>query len=160
MTELHSEEGPNELRLDLPAAHSAVRMARQMLRQFALREGVPEEEVERLEFVTGELLDNAVDHGGGNAARDESDLESEVRMTIALGLHDDNWTVEVGDQGGGEPEPMRSFLETQKEVPDLEDERGRGFFLIMNMVDEIGVEKSEDGLGLLFRASRRYGDAG
>jgi len=133
-------------------------MARQMLRKFALKEGLPEEEVDRIEFVAGELLDNAVDHGGGNAARDESDLDEDVRMSIRVAFTGSTWTVGVEDQGGGDHVEMNTFLQAQKEMPDLEDERGRGFFLILNMVDEIGVERSEDGLGLLFRVTRAYVD--
>ena len=41
-------------------------------------------------------------------------------------------------------------------IPDLEDERGRGFFLLAQMVDVLAVERSDDGLGLSFRAVRRY----
>ena len=58
---------PRELRLDLPAAHSAVRMARNLVRKFATQ-FMPEGEVETLELITSELLSNAVDHGGGNSA--------------------------------------------------------------------------------------------
>ena len=67
-----------ELVLDLPAAHSAGRMGRQLVRQFAVREGMAETDIETLEFVTSELLSNAVDHGGGNSAMEEADLENDV----------------------------------------------------------------------------------
>ncbi|MFT5051434.1 MAG: anti-sigma regulatory factor (Ser/Thr protein kinase) [Chlamydiales bacterium] len=158
MSSIRREEEPHGLRLELPAAHSAGRMARQMLRQFALKEGLPEEEVDRVEFIAGELLDNAVDHGGGNAAREESDLEEDIRMSIRVAFASDSWTIGVEDQGGGDHVEMNTFLQAQKEMPDLEDERGRGFFLILNMVDEIGVERSDDGLGLRFQVKRSFGD--
>ena len=156
MSSIRASEGPNELRLDLPAAHSASRMARQMLRQFALREGVPEREVETLEFVAGELLDNAVDHGGGEAAMDEEDLSQDVRMTLVVGISGGSWQLEVGDQGGAQPDDVRRLLAPADGMPDLEDERGRGFFLLKQMVDGIEVDRSGDGLGLVFRAHRRY----
>lgn len=156
MNDIRRQEEPHGLRLELPAAHSAGRMARQMLRQFALKEGLPEDEVDRLEFVAGELLDNAVDHGGGEAAREASDRPGDVRMRVAVSFTDGSWAVGVEDQGGGDHEEMDTFLRGQKELPDLEDERGRGFFLILNMVDEIGVERSEDGLGLRFNVRRNY----
>ena len=148
---------PHELRLDLPAAHSAARMARQILRQFALREGVPEKEVQTLEFVAGELLGNAVDHGGGEAALEESHLESAARMTLLFASTTEHWELRVGDQGGAEPEEVSDLLApNEDEFPDLENERGRGFFLIKAMVDELAVEKSSDGLGLEFKTVRRY----
>ena len=158
MNDIRREEEPHGLRLELPAAHSAGRMARQMLRQFALKEGLPGDEVDRLEFVAGELLDNAVDHGGGEAAREASDLEKDVRMRVAVSFRQGEWTVGVEDQGGGDHVEMDTFLKSQREMPDLEDERGRGFFLILNMVDDIGVEQSEDGLGLRVSVRRNYAD--
>jgi len=86
MTQPSEAERPHELRLDLPAAHSAERMARAVLRQFARREGIPAREIETLEFVASELLANAVDHGGGGRAMEESDLKERVRMTLALSV--------------------------------------------------------------------------
>ena len=94
------DEG-RELRLDLPAAHSAARMARHLVREFALREGVPHPEVESLLLIADELLSNAVDHGGGESARDEIELAEPVRMGLLLVLRDDGWVLEVSDEGGG-----------------------------------------------------------
>lgn len=148
-------ERPHELRLDLPAAHSAERMARSVLRQFAQREGVAPREIETIEFVATELLSNAVDHGGGNAAMEESDLPGEVRMTLCFEVRASGWEMRVGDHGGARPEDVLHLLEP-RELPDLEDERGRGFFLLQQMVDELRVEASEDGKGLTFVAVRRH----
>lgn len=157
--DIRRTEGPQELRLDLPAAHSAGRMARQMLRPFALRVGIPEGEVDTLEFVAGELLSNAVDHGGGERAMETSDLRGDVRMTLHLEIQGESWVVRVGDQGGASPEEVRDLIAQDDGLPDLEDERGRGFFLLSQMVDDIRVSKSEDGLGLVFEVSKRYGAA-
>ena len=147
---------PRELKLDLPAAHSAERSARAVLRQFARREGVPAGELSTLEFVAGELLSNAVDHGGGQAAMDEKDLKSDVRMSLVLTVVPDGWDLEVGDEGGGDPSELQVVM-AQEDLPDLDDERGRGFYLLARMVDSLRVEKTSDGRGLLFHAVRRYG---
>jgi anti-sigma regulatory factor (Ser/Thr protein kinase) len=144
-----------ELVLDLPAAHSAGRMGRQLVRQFAVREGMAEAEVETLEFVTSELLSNAVDHGGGNSAMDEEDLEQDVRMSLELRISSGRWELRVGDQGGGVPADVEPYLDDTG-IPDLEDERGRGFFLLMQMVDELRVDRTADGAGLLFIAIKSY----
>ncbi len=146
---------PHELRLDLPAAHSAERMARGVLRQFAQREKVPAAEIDTLEFVAGELLTNAVDHGGGERALREEDLRSRVRMSLVLVVRADGWTLRVGDQGGADPAELRARLKPEEE-PDIEDDRGRGFFLLAQMVDSLDVEVSADGLGVEFVAIRTY----
>jgi len=151
-------QNPHELKLDLPAAHSAGRMARQVLRKFAENEKVPEAEVQTLEFVADELMTNAIDHGGGGAALEEEDLESDVRMTIQVTVKEQAWELRVEDQGGGAPEDVAHIV-GKDGLPDLEDERGRGFFLMGQMVDELKVEKSRDGRGLAFVATKRYGSA-
>ncbi len=147
---------PHELRLDLPAAHSAERMARGVIRQFAKRERVPPAEIDTLEFVAGELLTNAVDHGGGERALREEDLRSKVRMSLYLVVREDGWTLRVGDQGGGDVAELRARLGVGADPPDLDDERGRGFFLLSQMVDSLDVEPSADGLGVEFVAVRSF----
>lgn len=155
--EVRRTDRPHELELDLPAAHSAGRKGRQLTREFALSQGLPPSEVETLEFITGELLDNAVDHGGGGGAREVTDLPADVRMGLLLRFGDGEWALTVSDQGGGLPESIRLLMEPPDGVPDLDDERGRGFFLLRGLVDEITVSRTPGGAGLAIRASRRYG---
>ncbi len=155
MTLQHGPAGPHELRLELPAAHSAERMARAVLRQFAQRERVAPEEIDTLEFVAGELLTNAVDHGGGQRAMHESEVKNGVRMTMHLDVRPTGWTLRVSDQGGGDLEVLRSRIQGE-DLPDLEDERGRGFFLLAQMVDSLEVERTADGRGVVFIAVRTY----
>jgi anti-sigma regulatory factor (Ser/Thr protein kinase) len=150
--------GPHQLRLDLPAVHSAGRMARQVVRRFALTEGFDEDEVGRLELVTSELLSNAVDHGGGRSAMEETDLHGDVRMTLSLSIKGRGWELRVSDQGGGDPEELRPYLAADV-LPDIEDERGRGFFILSQMLDELAVDRSSDGKGLVFIARRRDAQA-
>ena len=147
---------PRELRLDLPAVHSAARMARHLIRQFARGAGVVGAELDSLLLVADELLSNAVDHGGGGAAREEGELESHPRMGMLLALDAAGWRMGVSDQGGGRPEELSPLLQPG-ELPDLEDERGRGFFLVTQMVQRIEVRSSQDGLGLCITAVREYG---
>jgi anti-sigma regulatory factor (Ser/Thr protein kinase) len=158
VSDIRRQEGQHELRIDLPAAHSAGRMGRRMVREFAIAEGVAEGEVQTLEFVAGELLDNAVDHGGGGGAREVNELPRDVRMELLVTISNGSWTVVVADQGGGDPKQVHALIAPEDGLPDLEDERGRGFFLLAQMVDELGVEATADGSGLAFRASRRYAE--
>lgn len=145
---------PHALDVDLPAAHSAVRMARQVLRKFAQLERAPAREIETMEFIASELLANAVDHGGGNRAMEESEAGG-ARMSLFAHVTPGGWQIEVGDQGGGDPAEVQRLLHAGE--PDLEDERGRGFFLMAQMVQELRVTRTRDTRGLLFVAVRRYG---
>ena len=147
-------EATQELRLDLPAAHSAARMARHMVRQFARTNGLAEAELDHLVLVADELMTNAVDHGGGNGTLDEADLAEPVRMRLRLAVSADGWQLSLSDQGGGDPDALQALLHPDA-LPDLDDERGRGFFLMSRMVDSMRVRRSSDGLGLELIASRR-----
>jgi anti-sigma regulatory factor (Ser/Thr protein kinase) len=150
--------GPTDyvLRLELPATHEAVRVARHMATHFSRMNGVPDEERDTLALVASELLANAVDHGGGGAALDESQLLNGVGMAMALTVSQRGWTLEVSDQGGGDPASFQPMLE-EDGVPDLEDDRGRGLFLMRSSVERLVVERSDDGRGLKVTAVREYG---
>ena len=142
--------------LELPAAHSAVRVGRHVLRSFVRMNGMADREVETLVLVASELLGNAVDHGGGNSAMHERELAEDERMLLRLELTGRTWTLEVSDQGGGDPAEVEQLLHPEG-LPDLDDERGRGFYLMGQMVDRIAVRRSEDGKGLRITATRDYG---
>ena len=149
----HSDP-PEVLDMLLPAAHSAVRVARSVARKFAEVAGVGGDDLETLVLVVSELLANAVDHGGGNAAMEEKDLATPVTMRLVLEASPTGWIAQVSDQGGGDPEDLRHHL-TPGELPDLDAERGRGFFLMLGMVDQLTVDRSEDGKGLTLKAVKR-----
>lgn len=144
-----------ELSLELPAAHRGVRIARNVLRSLARLWGLGDHEIGDLLLVVSELLANGIDHGGGDAAMTEDDLEDDVRVTLHFVLRAGEWSLSVSDRGGGDPEEVRRYMRSQ--VPDLEDERGRGLFLLASMVDRMEVERSADGLGLTLTATKHHG---
>ncbi|MDF1836969.1 MAG: ATP-binding protein [Planctomycetota bacterium] len=148
-----------ELKLTMPAHHLAAREGRQRVREFADSDGFPGDEVDRLEFVVGELLSNAVDHGGGNKAMDGSEAESgtaAVQMHLEFRFNRSGWELRVEDEGGGDPECLRPMLQDTGELPDLEDERGRGFFLLLGMLSSLKVESSRTGEGIALIAEVQF----
>ena len=78
-------------------------------------------------------------------------------MQLWIRLEDKTWSVLVEDSGGGNLEELRLMGTPPDGIPDLEDDRGRGFFLLGQMIDRLEVGVSRDGRGLGFRASRSYG---
>ena len=149
-------EHEHELALDLPAAHRGVKIARNVVRHFARMEGVRDLEIEQLVLIVSELLANAIDHGGGSAAMTEHELAGNPRMKLDLVIRPQLWVLAVTDQGGGDPERVGAALR-DAQFPDVEDERGRGLFLMKQMVDSLEVFRSADGRGLTFRVSKRHG---
>ena len=143
-------EAPRSLSLDLPCVHEAVREGRRGAEELARDAGLPEDEVERLMLVVSELLANAVDHGGGGGAFTIADLEGDVRMQVRLELDTKGWTLEVEDQGGGRVDTTTKLLEGA-DADDLDDERGRGLFLVRELVSRVVVTQGERGLVLAAR---------
>lgn len=148
-------EHKHELALDLPAAHRGVRVARHVVRHFARLEGVKDGEIEQLVFIVSELLANAVDHGAGPPAMTERELEGDPRMRLTLVIGVQEWRLAVSDEGGGDPARVRQALRSAQ-LPDIEDERGRGLYMMRQMVDSMEVDQSADSRGLIFRISRRH----
>ena len=149
----------HELALDLPAVHRGVRVARNVVRHFARMQGVGDREAEYLMLVVSELLANAIDHGGGEAALTEQERETTSRMSLRFVIREREWSLQVTDQGGGDPEEIRK-LWANTETPDLEDDRGRGLFLLSQMVDRLDVCRNERGDGLTIQAVRKYDHRG
>ena len=148
-------KGTGAIGVVFPASHDQGILCRRLLEGHAREVGVPDGEGQVLQLVTSELLTNAIDHGGGGGARDFKDLASDVRIRTRLTVTSSGWMLEVTDRGGGDPEELRPFLDPQG-LPDLEDERGRGFFLLAQSVDVLKVDMSPDGDGLTFSAERLY----
>jgi anti-sigma regulatory factor (Ser/Thr protein kinase) len=143
------DRGEGTLQLDLPAAHAAARMARHLIRPFARSGGITGRELDNLLLVASELLANVVDHGGEAAA----ERDDPPRMKLLLGVGHGAWRLEVTDEGGGDVQALRDLIQPAG-LPDLEDERGRGLFLISQMVDEISVEPNPAGRGVSLRVRR------
>ena len=135
------------LRLELSATHESVRVARHMVKHFARLRGVSDYERDNLALVASELLANAVDHGAGGVLMDDTENVDHVVMSLALKVSPEGWALEVSDQCGGDAQALQRGLD-ESELPDLEDDRGRGLFLLRSSVDKLVVSSSADGKGL------------
>jgi anti-sigma regulatory factor (Ser/Thr protein kinase) len=76
-------------------------------------------------------------------------------MRLTLVVENGRWTMSVVDEGGGDPDALLRVL-ANPDPPDLEDERGRGLFLLREMVDSLQVARSPDGRGLCVTAIRKH----
>ena len=150
-----SRPGAGVIGVVFPASHDQGVLCRRILEGHARDEGIPSGEDAVIGLVTSELLTNAIDHGGGGGAHTFQELGSDVRVRSKLTVSSSGWILEVSDRGGGDPEELRAFLDPDG-LPDLEDERGRGFFLLASSVDSLTVEANPEGDGLTFKAERRY----
>ena len=157
MSMRRAEDGAH-LRLEFVAAHVVGRRARTELREFGSLKGMSGRALETLEFVAGELIDNAIDHGGGGGAREACDAREDAQVDTHLHVGADRWVLTVADSGGA------LDLELQERIGESASgalaplgERGRGLFLLSEMVDDMDVCAREGGRGVIFRVEKAYG---
>jgi anti-sigma regulatory factor (Ser/Thr protein kinase) len=112
---LRGEYGPH----DIPAT-------RRTVAQYARRVGLREEQVEILELAASELATNSIRHGGGTG-------------TVAMWVEPGVAVVEFSD-AGRVTDPLIGRL-----MPSLEQEGGRGVYLVNQLCDLVQLRSSERG---------------
>lgn len=147
----------HQLHLEVPATHAAGRMARRVAHEYLASTGLEGVELEQAVFVLGELLDNAIDHGGGEAARDATEVEVPVQVYLEVERVGAGWRVAVEDAGDGDPAALEAMLGADAPMPDLDDPRGRGLLLLREFVDVVRVRARASGPGVRVEAERAPG---
>ena len=113
-----------------------VRSALAELRSFCAARGLPLELWQSLEIAVAEALNNAVEHGCGG-------LPAEQAAVILRWRWQGEWLeIEVIDPGHFQPNPQEGGGDS---VPDSLAERGRGAFLMRQMVDHVIHELCLEG---------------
>jgi anti-sigma regulatory factor (Ser/Thr protein kinase) len=152
-----AEDG-DHLRLEFVAAHAVGRRARTELREFGSQRGMTDGALETLEFVAGELIDNAIDHGGGEGAQEVSEAQKGAQVDTHLHVAPDRWVLTVADSGGELDLDLRNLMgESEGGAFDPLGERGRGLYLLTTMVDDLNVCAREGGRGVIFRVEKAHG---
>lgn len=149
-----TEGGGRQLSLDVPATHAAGRMARRVAHEYLASTGLDGVDLEQAVFVLGELLDNAIDHGGGEAARDSSEVDEPAQVHLEVECAEGRWRVAVEDEGDGDPAALEAMLGEGGAMPDLDDPRGRGLLLLQAFVDRVTVTSATSGRGVRIEAVR------
>jgi anti-sigma regulatory factor (Ser/Thr protein kinase) len=104
---------------DIPAT-------RRTVAQYARRVGLSDEQVEVLELAASELATNSIRHGGGTG-------------TVAMWLEPGAAVVEFSDSGRV-TDPLTGRL-----MPSLEQEGGRGVYLVNQLCDLVQLRSSDEG---------------
>jgi anti-sigma regulatory factor (Ser/Thr protein kinase) len=104
---------------DVPATRHTVA-------QYARTVGLPEDKVEALELAASELAINSIRHGGGTG-------------TVAMWVEPGAAVVEFSDSGRL-PDPLAGRL-----MPPLEQEGGRGLYLVNQLCDLVQLRSSVEG---------------
>ena len=124
--------------LDTPFGIKAVRSARKAVYSLASEWGFSEQALREIELSFSEALQNAMEHGArasGSVSTFSIVSEQGIRIVI-----------EDPGAGSGDCESLKAIFEkAENQIPDLEEDRGRGLYLIRNLMDSSSIECMEGG---------------
>lgn len=133
------------------AVPEALRDLRKRVRAEVKGARLPRATVDVVILVLDELVSNAIEHGA-SYRRGATPLRAELRADgrdLVLVFDDD-------DMPAAEVAELQRIVGADIELPDLEDERGRGLFLITTSLQGLTVE-DRTGVGAGVRLSGRIG---
>lgn len=123
-------DGKGAVALSFSANMRFVRPVRHFISALCALHEYDEDEQESIALVTTELLNNSIEHGAGNTGE-----EIDVKLVVTPEL----FRFRVTDPGRGGADFAKIALKRAQKMPDLEEPRGRGLFLIRTYMDEMDV---------------------
>lgn len=139
-----SSEATHEVILSFSANMRFVRAVRHFIGALCTLAEYEEEEADSIALVATEILNNSIEHGC------HSDAD---QVEVTLVVTKDVFRFEVVDAGKGGREFASHAAERSRHMPDLEEPRGRGLYLINNFMDELDVTYHPDR-GTSFRVAK------
>ncbi len=133
----------SQIRLKIPCREEFAAIVRLQAEAIARRVWFSEDEIYDIITAVGEVCDNAIEHG-----KSEMGIDVQYLMTL------EEFSVEVQDYGCGFDPSGRG-----EEVPDLYNERGRGIFLMKNLMDRVEIDSVADrGTRIVMAKARKFKD--
>lgn len=144
MSNLPLPNGEGAVSLSFSADMRFVRPVRHFISALCTLATYDEDETESIALVTTEILNNSIEHGS-HGPEEEIDV---VLIVTPAKFH-----FEVTDPGRGGQRFADTALSKAAEMPDLEEPRGRGLFLIRNYMDQLDIS-FDPGRGTRFVVSK------
>ncbi len=130
---------PLEFRFPPDPGH--LRILRKVVREGTLDLGVTERRVDLLVLAMDEIVSNSIEHG-------QEYRQGGDQLLVRVELSGADLRIDFYDPAVPEDTvaQMAEWLaSSQVGLPDLESERGRGFFLMASSLDEIQIQPAKDG---------------
>ncbi len=128
-------DGEGVVALSFSANMQYVRPVRHFIHALCLLAEYEDSETQAIELVATEILNNSIEHGSSGPADEIAVL---MRVTTA------EFCFQVTDPGRGGAEFADSALSRADHMPEIEQPRGRGLFLIHQFMDELDVTWEPD----------------
>jgi len=130
MTEEQIPEATHAVTLSFSANMRFVRPVRHFIGALCTLAEYAEEEADSIALVATEILNNSIEHGC-NCENDQVEVSLLVTRSV--------FRFEVVDAGKGGSRFADAAAERAMHMPDLDEPRGRGLYLIHNFMDELDV---------------------
>lgn len=128
-------------RLEFPPEPRVIRQLRADVRQAVAALGAPAETGDTVALVVDELVNNAIEHGADYRRRG---LPLAVQVALVGGrIQVEFFDVEMPDETVAEL--TTALRDAANGMPSLENERGRGLFLLSVYLDELTAEVAAGG---------------
>ena len=134
-----------EGRFAFSPTQGALRQLRADVRTAAAKLGAPAQVCDRVALVVDELVNNAIEHGAVYRQRG-------LDLAVCIGTDGDRLSLEFFDPEMPEAtvrELARALADASNGMPSLENERGRGLFLLSVYLDNLRAEVGVGGGMLL-----------
>lgn len=109
--------------------------ARNRIHGWLERAGATGRAVSEMDLVVTEICNNAVEHGSATP---------DIPMTVTANITNGELTLEVLEKNSEAVGSIGEALLDSFAPPSLDEERGRGMFLIRIYVDELQIETADD----------------
>jgi anti-sigma regulatory factor (Ser/Thr protein kinase) len=128
-------DGEGVVALSFSANMQYVRPVRHIIQSLCQLAEYEDTETEEIQLVATEILNNSIEHGSDGPADEISVL---MRVTVA------EFCFQVTDPGRGGAGFAKDALNRADTMPDIEEPRGRGLFLIHRFMDDLDVSWEPD----------------
>ncbi len=127
-----------QLALNTPFGKRSIRSTRKAVYTMAVEFGFSDDACREIELCMSEALQNAMEHGSGQEGR--------VNVNCAFSSNGLQIVIEDPGAGEGDLKVLKAAFEAEiEQIPDLDNERGRGIYLIRTLMDSSKMEPRENG---------------
>lgn len=146
MSEPLVSDGEGVVALSFSANMQYVRPVRHFIHALCQLAEYEDSEAEEIQLVATEILNNSIEHGSASPA-DE--------IAVLLRVTPVEFCFQVTDPGRGGADFASEALTRADHMPDIEQPRGRGLFLIQRFMDDLDVSwESERGTRTIVSKAR------
>ncbi len=125
------------LRWDLPSDFRWLGVVNAALQEIGQALDWAQADLNQISIAAIEAVSNAIEHGNG--------FQAELRVMVEMGVAEGRFCIAVSDGGSGFEETRLSAPAPAPDDPSFLGARGRGIFIMREIMDDISIRRDEAG---------------